>query len=157
MKRFALVVAILLNLLWTSQVPGRGIRTWSYEDLAALSDFVVVARPLQRTHDTGERTTLADLIPATHVIGVASDFETLWVIKGHKLKRFTLHHYRLSLDRRNTIIFDGPQLILFDPKKTSDAYLLFLVRERDGRFAPAGGQTDVDGVSVQQLSSAIYF
>jgi hypothetical protein len=39
---------------------------------------------------------------------------------------------------------DGALLVFFDPADISkrSSYLLFLVRERDGRYAPTGGQTD---------------
>jgi hypothetical protein len=39
---------------------------------------------------------------------------------------------------------NGPSLVSFDPSdmKQRSSYLLFLIREPDGRFAPTGGQTD---------------
>jgi hypothetical protein len=65
------------------------------------------------------------------------------VLKGDKTtKQFTLHHYRKAQIRAPGL--DEPSLVFFDPSDLSQrsAYLLFLVREPDGRFAPTGGQTD---------------
>lgn len=84
-------------------------------------------------------------------IGVETVFVVSAVLKGDaSLKRFTLHHYRegRSGDESNGKVLveelNGPNLVQFDPSDVSkrSSYLLFLVRERDGRFAPIGGQTD---------------
>jgi hypothetical protein len=58
------------------------------------------------------------------------------------LKQFTLHHYREAQIRNEA---DGRNLVRFDPSDISkrSSYLLFPVREPDGRFAPFGGQTDL--------------
>lgn len=72
--------------------------------------------------------------------------ETLFVVsvvlKGDPtIKQFTLHHYREAQPSKES---DDPFLVRFDPSDLSkrSSYLLFLVREPDGRFAPVGGQTD---------------
>ena len=80
-------------------------------------------------------------------IGVETVFVVSAVFKGDAgLKRFTLHHYRDARFKNESDIvqLNGPLLVSFDPADPSkhNSYLLFLVRERDGRFAPVGGQTD---------------
>ena len=71
------------------------------------------------------------------------------MIKGAKRKRFTLHHYREGPSGEHTIV-NGPTFMTFDLKETTQTFLMFLVRERDGRFAPVVGQLDPD-LSIQQL------
>jgi hypothetical protein len=134
------------------------VPTYSYDELFARSDFVVIAQPLRKTHDTAERSTLRGVTPPTPVIGVETQFQTALVLKGRKRDRFTLHHYREpSLKVKpgfEAVTVDGPLLITFDATDRK-RYLLFLVRERDGRFAPTGGQQDVETISVQELSSSV--
>jgi hypothetical protein len=49
-------------------------------------------------------------------------------------------------------MINGPELLSFE-SKGSTLYLLFLVRERDGRYAPVTGQTDPALYSVIRLQS----
>jgi hypothetical protein len=152
MKRALFFVAMLV----TSTAPRTGaltIPSYDYDDLFARSDFVVIAQPLQNTRDTAEWSTLREITPPTRVMGVETQFQTAWVIKGSKRKRFTLHHYRESTRKLkdNEVIIGRIPLVKFDSTKHVD-YLLFLVREPDGRFAPTAGQTFVDGVSIWQLT-----
>ncbi len=125
----------------------RLLPAWTYQDLYTKSDFVVIANPITRTHDTNERNILDIKV---NVIGVETQFETQLVLKGAKRSRFVLHHYRIAPS--NVAVVNGPSLISFDPPHIARAYVLFLVRERDGRFAPTGGQTDLD-ISVQEMRS----
>lgn len=135
------------------------ITPWSYKDLFAKSDFVVIASPLTRPRDTNERMTLQKISPPVPVIGVNTEFKTLLVLKGSKRQRFVLHHYRESRKPDpNKIILGGPGLLDFEGPKdspgsvfSSKRYVLFLVREADGRFAPVSGQQDPRGISVQEL------
>src|SRR3954454_8288976 len=122
---------------------------WSYEDLFGKSDVVVIATPMSPTRDTAERTTLPGIEPPTAVIGVVTQFQTLLVLKGDKHDRITFHHY--TLPQSDVALVNGPSLVAF-PKVDHVSYLLFLVRERDGRFAPTAGQADPEDVSVQKLS-----
>jgi hypothetical protein len=130
------------------------ITPWSYADLFAKSEFVVIATPLTESRDTSERMTLQDISPPVRVIGVTTDFRILYVLKGSKRHRFKLHHYREPPPKPNVIVMGGPNLASFDPAKGHKRYLLFLVREADGRFAPVSGQRDPANVSVQELSGA---
>jgi hypothetical protein len=85
-------------------------------------------------------------------IGVETVLEVAAVLKGEKIiERFTLHHYReapTGEDERN-----GPLLVSFDPSDASqqNSYLLFLVRELDGRFAPTGGEIDPGYKAISRL------
>src|SRR3954468_1329689 len=124
---------------------------WSYEDLFGKSDVVVIATPMSPTRDTAERTTLPGIERPTAVIGVVTQFQTLLVLKGDKHDRITFHHYRLP--QSDVALVNGPSLVAF-PKVDHVSYLLFLVREADGRFAPVAGQADPEDVSVQKLSGS---
>ena len=72
---------------------------------------MVIAEPISATHDTDERTNLEGIAPPTPVIGVATDFKTLLVLKGQKQDRFVLHHYRLA--KPDVPLINGPQLVAF--------------------------------------------
>jgi hypothetical protein len=156
--RIGIVAASVLTL-FASTAFAYSITPWSYKDLFAKSDFVVIASPLTRPRETNERMTLQNISPSVPVIGVNTEFKTLLVLKGSKRQRFVLHHYRES--RRpnpNKIILGGPDLLDFEGPKDSRGsvfsgkrYLLFLVREADGRFAPVSGQQNPRGVSVQEV------
>jgi hypothetical protein len=142
MKRF-LWIAMLLAV--TGSLIGRLMEVVSYEEMFGKADLVVIAKPLS-TKDTVERTTLpGDL----HVVGVNTEFETRLVLKGDKgANKFVLHHYRLA--NPDEPIVNGPVLATFDPKEPK-AYLLFLIKETDGRYAPASGQVDPAASSVIRL------
>ena len=82
------------------------------------------------------------------MIGIETKFKIAAVLKGKKgLKDLALHHYREAELRSG---FNPPNLVSFSPDKKGD-FLLFLVREADGRFAPTSGQTDPALYSVQKL------
>jgi hypothetical protein len=141
---------MLAITLMCGNASARGIDTWSYAEMFAKSDFVVIARPVTATRDTRERTAFRTVRPPAPVIGVVTDFESLYVLKGTKRPRFTLHHYREVPS--DTITVDGFLLAEFNPRKNQHPYLLFLIREPTGRFAPAASQTDPLHVSIQELS-----
>lgn len=143
-----MIIAILLSSSVAQCVFGRLMYAWSYQELFDKSDFVVIANPVSRTRDTVERTMLRDI--QENVIGVETQFEAQVVLKGRKRARFIFHHYR-SIPSKVAVI-NGPSFIRFDPKHAARAYVLFLKLEPDGRFAPTGGQTDLD-TSVQEMRS----
>jgi hypothetical protein len=156
--RIGIVASAALALL-ISHGFGYSITPWSYEDLFAKSDFVVIASPLTRPRETSERMTLEKITPPVPVIGVNTEFKTLLVLKGSERQRFVLHHYRDSRKPDpNKVILGGPDLLDFEGPTdasgsvfSSKRYLLFLVREADDRFAPVSGQQDPRGISVQEL------
>jgi hypothetical protein len=140
MKKCVGTIASVALALLVSHAFGYSITSWSYQDLFAKSDFVVVASPLTRPRDTKERMTLEKISPPVPVIGVSTEFKTLLVLKGFRRQRFVLHHYREARKPDpNKVILGGPPLLDFEGPKdasrsvfSSKRYLLFLVREVDG-------------------------
>ena len=129
----------------------------TFSGLMERSALVVVATPLE-TQETGERTELPNIWTMTPngekkpvlVRGVETKFRCILVFKGISPSDsvFVLHHYR-EAERRDVVI-NGPSLVTFDPG-VRRAYLLFLRMEDDGRYAPAGGQTDPGDCGVHEL------
>ena len=138
------VLAILVLLASAGIVDARAIAAWSYQKLLDKSDVVVIATPTARSDSTES---LKDLERSGQpVIGVETKFTVSAVLKGEmEIRTLVLHHYR---DDGGSIP-NGPRLVSFDPEMKR-TYLLFLVRENDGRFAPAFGQVDpaVCGISA---------
>jgi hypothetical protein len=133
-----------------SPLQARPVPLVSYQGLFNAADLVVIATPINRTADTSERTVFHDIsrsedgraVPI-EAIGVETRFRVSLVFNGDtKLKTFVLHHYRERA--RPAIEANGPGLVFFDPADVGQrhSWLLFLVRESDGRYAPAGRQTD---------------
>ena len=124
------------------------MNAWSYEEMFAKADLVAIAKPIS-TQDTKERSRLSgpgDVVPT---VGMVTEFDSRLILKGDKkTKHFILHHYRLA--ESNIAIVNGPSLVAFDSKEPA-SYLLFLVREPDGRYAPVGGQDDPGLFSVLKL------
>src|SRR5262249_50087556 len=119
MKVRAYTVATLFIL--ASQVGGYTVPSLLYgEDLYAPADFVVIPEPSSASKDTGERSVLRGVTPNVPVIGVNTEFRTLFVFKGSKRTHFTLHHYR-AVPRKpppNTVTMGGgPNLLQIDPPK----------------------------------------
>jgi hypothetical protein len=107
--------------------------------------LVVIGRVVT-SRNTEERSTLLSL----KVIGVVTDFQTHLVLKGDtSIKTFRLHHYTLESARDEETIANGPNLIKFS--REHPPFLLFLVKERDGRYAPVTGQEDPALHSVLEL------
>lgn len=153
MKVFRLVLktATILLLVTSNQAHARLVAIISYQEMLAKSDLVVIANPTSKTTDTKEEAFLPNIWlqdkdgkqSKIKSIGVETVFAVSAVLKGNAtVKRFTLHHYREAGSGENQL--NGPILVRFDPSDLSkrSSYLLFLVREPDGRFAPVGGQTD---------------
>jgi len=145
-RPFALLFLLTFNL---AQLAGaRIVKTWSYQDMFDKADLVVIARFIS-TKDTDERTSLRDLEPPSNVVGVVSEFETLLTMKGStEIKQFRLHHYRLDGEEYS----NGPALVRVAQGK-HPAFLLFLLKEDDGRYAPITGQTDPAAFSVLELKA----
>lgn len=148
--RFVLKPAVILLLFVPFQGHARHTLESSYKDMLAKSDLVVIANPVDRTTDTKEETYLPGIFlqdkngkqSRIKAIGVETKFTVLAVLKGDATsKQVTLHHYR-EAEPSNAL--NQPFLVYFDPSDISKrrSYLLFLVHEPDGRFAPFGGQTD---------------
>lgn len=145
-----LVVLAALGAAVPQPLPARPIATINYQQQFDQSDLVVIATPTAKTGDTAERSLILNIyrdsagkqVPVDS-IGVETPFRVAVVLKGDKaLKQFTLHHYREAGGVLATV--NGPLLVFVDPSdgKNLHSYLMFLVREADGRYAPTGGQTD---------------
>jgi hypothetical protein len=147
------IITITLLIFSTICVAQARLMTpWSYQELYDKADLVIIAKPIS-TQDTAEKTTLPNIAPDVHVVGLSTEFEISVVMKGDKnLKKITLHHYRLA--DPNEQFDNGPNLVSFDLPKNqsiSTRFLLFLRLEKDGRYAPVSGRTDPALFSVLKL------
>lgn len=146
MKKFLsgfLILAVATYLAY-----GRAIYVRTFRELYQKSDIIVVGKPVS-TKDTAEQTVLHGISPDVHVLGLSSEFDVIFVLKGDSsLKDLVVHHYRLA--NPNLGIGSGPELASFDPTE-SRRYLLFLQRESDGRYAPID-QVDPTWTSIMRLN-----
>jgi hypothetical protein len=141
-KTFLSAVVLLAVL---SSTRGRLMEDTTYAEMFDKADLVVIAKPVS-TKDTSEHTMLLGNI---RVVGVNTDFETRFVLKGEKsIRKFVLHHYRLT--HRHEPIVNGPDLAVFNLKEPK-AFLMFLTKQADGRYAPASGQIDPAAFSILEL------
>jgi RHS repeat-associated protein len=78
-------------------------------------------------------------------------FESCLVLKGDKkIARFQLHHYRYRSADDEDAVANTPEFVkITRGRKTT--FLLFLVRESDGKYVPVTGQTDPALFSVLLL------
>ena len=142
-RLFFFVTAFLLLSMGTGAA--RVVRIWTYQELVGNSDLVVIATPAV-TNDTKEHIELPGF-KGEHVIGVETRFTVSTVLKGDKaLGDFTLHHYRTADGINVPHVPNGPSFVSFAPVEgptaMQRAYILFLLREPDGRYAPVVGQVD---------------
>jgi hypothetical protein len=150
-----LVVATGFFLGLTGIVAARGVRIWPYQELLDKSDLVVLATPTA-TNDTKEHIELPGFA-GQHVIGVETRFAVSAVLKGDKaLRDFVFHHYRTPDGANVPNVPNGPAFVSFDPAEkptfVQRTFILFLLREADGRYAPVVGQTD-PGLGIKELRS----
>ena len=147
MKRFLSLLALLA-------IPGSlmgFMEASTYEEMFDKADLVVIAKP-SSTSDTKERSKLPGVGDVIPLIGINTEFETRVVLKGDKkVRKFVLHHYKLA--EPEVPIVNSPDLAAFD-LKSRKSFLLFLIKEADGRYAPASGQVDPASFSVIKLDSA---
>jgi hypothetical protein len=142
-------------LAFATAAGARIIHMPSYQELLDTSDLAVIAVPIA-TRETAERSELPGMTVTTAdnktigiaAVGVETRFRVETVLKGKKgLREFVLHHYS-AVD--SGPIINGPMLAVFEPGKNA-AFLLFLVREKDGRYAPTAGQGDPAYTSIHAL------
>lgn len=151
LHRLVLTAAFLIIL--THVAMARLIRSWSYQELLEKSTLVVIATPAT-TNDTKEHIDLPGF-NGEHVIGVETRFTISAVLKGDKAtKDIVLHHYRTADGSNIPHVVNGPSFVSFAPDENPifihRTYILFLLREADGRYAPVVGQTD-PGLAVKEL------
>ena len=142
---------------------------WSFDELRAQSEVVVIATP-GATLDTGIKTELNDLRPPLPVVELNTEFKVLSLLKGNvSSATVVLRHYRLDTDRiRDGCLNCGSQLDFTTTGRmavscrsgdvsvqlpTPCNYLLFLKRDARGVFVPASGQV-FPGDSVFTLRRA---
>ena len=148
LRLFILTSAFLL--VSTGVLSARAMRNWSNQELLDKSDLVVIASPTASA-TTGELTNLPD-VTGVSVIGVESKFVVSAVVKGDTaIKDFVLHHYK---EANGGIPDNGPLLVSFDTGKRQ-SFLLYLVREADGRYAPATGQADPRSQAVRAIQETL--
>ncbi len=157
--RWRIVAGVCCLLLLGLSLNARIRQIWTYQQLLDKSSLVVIARPLA-SNETSERAALGQTSPpgGVPVIGVQTIFKVSAVLKGNpELKQFLVHHYREAVvkDADGTILVtaNGPIFVTFDPGSRK-AFLLFLVFEPDGRYAPTAGQMDAD-VSFHPLGTDV--
>jgi hypothetical protein len=154
----ALLFAVAVVCCTAPQSTGRRFVMPDYQELLEHSDLVVIATPTTKTADTREQSSFPNIFQQDDhgnrtkvmAIGVETAFRVESVLKGEKsVREFVLHHYR---EASKKVTIDGPFLVSFDPvdMKGRD-WLLFLIREEDGRYAPTGGQTDPGFRSIRRL------
>jgi hypothetical protein len=155
MKSIHLLLLTTIFLVgFTGIVAGRVVRSWSYKELLEKSDVVVLATPTTN-NDTTEHIDFPGF-PGEHVIGVETKFAVSAVLKGDKaLRDLVFHHYRTPDDLRANV--SSPSFVSFDPVANPTialrTFILFLIREPDGRYAPTVSQTDPGG-AVRELTVA---
>ncbi|MBP6750278.1 MAG: hypothetical protein KA144_11615 [Xanthomonadaceae bacterium] len=129
----------------------RLIPTPDDQDLFDRADAVVIAVP-RIGRDTDERVVLPGIRPDVRVVGITTELEVkAWLKGAPREPKTALHHYRLDVDRAAQPLLNGPLLLEFHAAEAR-TYLMYLVREPDGRYAPATGQTDPAGFSVLRLT-----
>ena len=156
-RLFILATAFLA--VSTGIVAARGVRLWSYQELLEKSDLVVIAFPTA-TNDTKEHIDLP-CFDGQRVIGVETRFTVSAVLKGDKaLRDFVFHyfHYYRTPDGANIPnVPNGPSFVSFapveNPTSVQRKYILFLLREAEGRYAPVNDQAD-PGIGVKELVGA---
>jgi hypothetical protein len=145
MKLLSIFLAVLLAVT-SGQVSARRMRGWTYQELMDKSDLVMIGFP-KHTKDTKERIDLPNFFVTREngkrvglpVVGVESTFRVSLVLKGDKsLEEVTLHHYRLANEKDMPV--DGPSFVAFGQAEPAEGFLMFLLREADGRYAPCGGK-----------------
>jgi hypothetical protein len=155
--RFVLVGTVLFCVT-PNQSQARIMEVLTYQEMLAKSDLVAIATPKSKTTDTEEQAFFPNILQLDKdgrqskvaSIGVETIFLVSAVLKRDQtVKKFTLHYYR----EVNDVTMNGPLLVFFDPSDASrrNSYLLFLVREPDGRFAPTGGQIDPGYKAINPL------
>ncbi len=137
----------LLLLALPHSVGGRLAEYWDTEKVMGRAELVVIARAVS-TKDTSEKTKLPDL--KVNVTGVETEFDTCLVLKGPKtINRFRFHYYKEDQET-----FTNGPLLVGIPRDQHPFYLLFLVKERDGRYTSASDQIDPADTSVFRLRGA---
>ena len=152
---FPVLVTASAAIFLVPKLQPRAVQILSYQELLDRSDLAVIAAAIGRTADTGEACALPNI--SLRCVGVGTAFRVSAVLKGDRhITSLTLHHCRVSRTPDEGGYANGPAFVYFDPAdpSRSGSYLLFLVREIDGRYAPAGGQMDPGINAITKLKFA---
>ena len=143
----SLILACTCLALVPSHSQARPIEIWEYERLFKESTLIVVVKPLS----VRDATAKDKAVPATdQMTGIVTTFEVLVVVKGeYKDKKLDLIHFRL---KPHPLSYHNPPLLVsFINKPTKpvsvrhryqDDFLLFLKKDKDGRWTFVSGQFD---------------
>lgn len=152
MRRFIHLTITISALLGVAVVPVLNARlreAWTFQQMFDRAQLVVIARVIA-SKDNGKAMPLPDFA-SVNVIEVLTEFETRIVFKGPKdLTKFYLRHYRYRSEEEQFAVANNPQLITINQGE-HPAFLLFLLKDRNGQYVPFGGQTDPAALSVLDL------
>jgi len=152
MKTF-FTLLLLLSLGFESHA--RLKQFWSYDSLNDQATLVVIATPI-KTAETSERAALPNIVTVhsdgtkENLMGkgVETSFQVLTVLKGERsTKTLVLHHFTLA---KSGVMMNGPDLVSFDPKDKK-RFLMFLLKEADGRYIAVSGQTDPQDAIMEMV------
>lgn len=136
------ILNVILFAMLASTSFARPVVSLPYDKLTKEADLIVIATPT-KTEVTGEKMNLPGITRDNKPVpglGINTSFEVIAVMKGKQdQKDFVLFHLREAEDQK--VWLNGPTLVSFNPKEKK-RYLLFLKREKDGRFTSLCGQTD---------------
>jgi len=134
----------------------RLVRHWSDSELMAASDLVVLGQ-LIKVQDLDEVNTV--LWPGNNkLLGVEATFAVSKILKGDFTNHTVILHYYRWENRYKTSDVESaigsdvnsPFLIYLKPTNTNQ-FLLYLVGDGALRYAPASGQLDSAGRSIEPL------
>lgn len=148
------LVRLGIGLLTTSLAGWQIGYHWSFEELAAKADLVVIAEPV-RTDDTGRRTEHPNLKPGLPVLELVTTLKVVAVLKAdrsasNQVTQVRLKHFqvdRSELVRRSKpnaggvpggLVNAGSYL---DFSRDTGTYLLFLVHGTGDVYEPVSGHT----------------
>ena len=141
-------------LLVTVLLPSQVGRLWTFDQLVAESDVVVIGVAIA-SRDTGRKGMHPELRPGFPVVEIETGVQVLAILKGQveadttEVRRLVIHHYRLDVDewRRHHpptpgqpprgLVNAGEPLVFKTPEQT---YLFFLTRGARG-WEPTTGHT----------------
>ncbi len=159
-------LSLFLSLFWSPAIAtAREIAGYlPFEELLRKSDLVIIAEPQAETKDSSDDDIInlpgilsKDLTDpkatgaALKARGVETPFRILAILKGpSELKTIILHHYRELYEKPS---MNPPNLFRIGRRTDGYSFLLFLIRESDGRYAPVTGQTDPGATCIFHLGS----
>lgn len=150
-------ILAIFTLVLITQVSYATIRTfgWDHDTLKNKADYVLIAYPIA-THETKEIMQLPETHKKINMVGVETIFSVSAVFKGElSEKKITLHHYKLQ-EKVHELLdsSEKPLFVSFDIPKEDQypkyEYLLFLIKDKDGKLAPVSGQFNA-AISIKRL------